>query len=685
MKTIRLIFLFSLLLLLSTVLLRHIGLERLAPILLTRLGLLQVDLDLSQVDHQHLEVRSLAFALPNPAGLISVRISDTLCRYQASELVHGKVSSCSVGKVELILPEWKTAAKSKTQTDLPELETLLHRIDPSRIPLRQLELHQLQVHYAAADPGKPALFSLNFLNQPERQRLFFRSAESESTPAIQVQLLKENNGLTGALDLDLARIRDFLPPAIRANLPSQGALTAQFDSTSSLPLQIQLELSGLKSSALSIDRMSVVLASDPPFDLGEIQLSPVSQLTISNLRTGDTRLRSLSLNLAGALNLAGDRWWWQLSPQKTCILEGLVTGKNRFAPLQLEDLNLRVQLNKAQLQLDSTLSTPLGTGTITAHCSHQRDPNSKGECRVASNKPLVLDHKHSPLHLLVDKPAMEIQQGTLAFSLKSQWQAQTPLRLEADIDASVRQGTFLDMPLIGLSLRQHLQILPHLQASRKGQLELEQLQGPVPLKDLQMTTRIQTDNRSKKTVLSLEQGKVDLLDGRLSLQQCPYALDGAPTTCQLTLAAINLEPLIALHQVEGLEVTGRIHGYLPLHFSSKGLSVDHGILENESPGGIVRYRPPANTLQDSPLTNYALAALRDLHYQHLAAQVDYRPDGTLAVALQIKGNNPGLDNGRPVHLNLNTEQNLLSLLKSIQYSRSLSSELGRKLMHSPSP
>ena len=133
------------------------------------------------------------------------------------------------------------------------------------------------------------------------------------------------------------------------------------------------------------------------------------------------------------------------------------------------------------------------------------------------------------------------------------------------------------------------------------------------------------------------------------------------------------------------EVTGRIQGQLPLHFSSKGLRVEHGTLENEAPGGIIRYRPPAATLQDSPLAGYALAALRDLYYRQLAAQVDYQPDGTLTVALQIKGHNPGLDNGRPVHLNLNTEQNLLSLLKSIQYSRSLSSELGQKLMHSPSP
>jgi hypothetical protein len=59
--------------------------------------------------------------------------------------------------------------------------------------------------------------------------------------------------------------------------------------------------------------------------------------------------------------------------------------------------------------------------------------------------------------------------------------------------------------------------------------------------------------------------------------------------------------------------------------------------------------------------------------------VDYLPDGLLTIALQLQGKNPKLEGGRPVHLNITTEQNLLSLLKSLQYSQSLSSELDRKI------
>ncbi|MGE4560261.1 MAG: YdbH domain-containing protein, partial [Desulfobulbus sp.] len=343
-------------------------------------------------------------------------------------------------------------------------------------------------------------------------------------------------------------------------------------------------------------------------------------------------------------------------------------------------------LEPDQVQLDATLTSPLGNGPISAHCNHRRDPTGTGACLLKTPKPLILNPAQNPLNLLAAPPEVQILQGKLTFSLEGQWQTQKPLQLRADLDATLQQGSVLDIPFSGLQVQQQVQVLPQLQSIKNGRLQLASMGGPVPMQDLTLATRIRPDRRSRQPIVTLEQGTMRLLDGVLRLpQQCTYALDGTPTTCMVQLDGINLESLVALHQVEGLTVSGRVRGRLPLHFSAPGLRIEHGILENEAKGGIIRYRPPTGAMENSPLTAYALTALRDLHYQHLAAQVDYQPDGTLAVALQVRGNNPGLDNGRPVHLNLNTEQNLLSLLKSLQYSQSLSSELGRKLIKSRSP
>jgi hypothetical protein len=45
------------------------------------------------------------------------------------------------------------------------------------------------------------------------------------------------------------------------------------------------------------------------------------------------------------------------------------------------------------------------------------------------------------------------------------------------------------------------------------------------------------------------------------------------------------------------------------------------------------------------------------------------------VNFKLQGKNEQLDPERPVHLNVNTEQNLLSLLQSFEYSNRLEKEM----------
>ena len=57
----------------------------------------------------------------------------------------------------------------------------------------------------------------------------------------------------------------------------------------------------------------------------------------------------------------------------------------------------------------------------------------------------------------------------------------------------------------------------------------------------------------------------------------------------------------------------------------------------------------------------------------------YQPDGTLNVQFHIEGKSPSLDTNRPVHLNINSEQNVLSLLESLKYTQGLNDELDQRL------
>lgn len=100
------------------------------------------------------------------------------------------------------------------------------------------------------------------------------------------------------------------------------------------------------------------------------------------------------------------------------------------------------------------------------------------------------------------------------------------------------------------------------------------------------------------------------------------------------------------------------------------------MLRNAGSGGIIRYLPPEKSgLEQSGLTAYALKVLEEFKYDLLQAAIHYSPDGTLEVNFKLQGKNEQLDPERPVHLNVNTEQNLLSLLRSFEYSNRLEKEM----------
>ena len=74
-----------------------------------------------------------------------------------------------------------------------------------------------------------------------------------------------------------------------------------------------------------------------------------------------------------------------------------------------------------------------------------------------------------------------------------------------------------------------------------------------------------------------------------------------------------------------------------------------------------------------------IEALGDFRYDILQATADYHRDGTLNLNFHIEGTSPRLETSRPVHLNINSEQNVLSLLQSLEYAEGLNQSLDRRI------
>ena len=74
----------------------------------------------------------------------------------------------------------------------------------------------------------------------------------------------------------------------------------------------------------------------------------------------------------------------------------------------------------------------------------------------------------------------------------------------------------------------------------------------------------------------------------------------------------------------------------------------------------------------------AAAALSNLHFEQLDADITLDESGALFLQTSVLGNNPDYENGRQVKLNLTLENNLLSLMKSLQTIESVNLWVTRK-------
>jgi len=97
-----------------------------------------------------------------------------------------------------------------------------------------------------------------------------------------------------------------------------------------------------------------------------------------------------------------------------------------------------------------------------------------------------------------------------------------------------------------------------------------------------------------------------------------------------------------------------------------------GSLQAEAPGGRLQYQYQPVAGKKTSGMDLAFEALSDFRYQTLASTVELQPDGKVLLAVKLHGFNPKLQQGRPVHFNINVEEDLPALLTSLQLSGKIS-------------
>ena len=135
-------------------------------------------------------------------------------------------------------------------------------------------------------------------------------------------------------------------------------------------------------------------------------------------------------------------------------------------------------------------------------------------------------------------------------------------------------------------------------------------------------------------------------------------------------------------RIEGLSATGKLDGYIPVTITSKGIKVSEGKIVAQKKGGRIQYTPAQGTaeIEKSAVgSELVFRILKDLNYDSLVIVANYEEDGEMDMKFAIKGISPHVDDLRPVHFNLNLQQNVLKLLQGLRYAEGLSSDIDRNV------
>jgi hypothetical protein len=162
---------------------------------------------------------------------------------------------------------------------------------------------------------------------------------------------------------------------------------------------------------------------------------------------------------------------------------------------------------------------------------------------------------------------------------------------------------------------------------------------------------------------------MNLLGGAARAGPFDFATDSMSGNLLLVLDDIQLPLIAAMADFEAIEVSGAVSGTVPVLIDDATVTVNGGQLESAAPGGVIRYRP--GTASGNDTLGLATRALSNLEYESLSSNVSYSKNGDLVLKMRIKGINPDLDPLQPVILNLNVDNNIPQLLRSLQASRDI--------------
>lgn len=490
------------------------------------------------------------------------------------------------------------------------------------------------------------------------------------------------------------------PLALQLALSARGALNLELHAALQALLRpdwrlqlhdarLQVDAARLTLAALDARALRAELQFDAQLDARHLaaRLRPASTLQLGRLTLADAglQLEQLRGELAGLqLQLPLGE-----APEGSARLHGPL----RLAA-QLQHAQLRPQGWRWQGRLDTDLASVRLDGLLDNDAGLRLDSRLQRSAAGA----LALRAQLAALELAGDNPLarsfsawpalLEASAGRLSGQASLQLGADGRPRGAFALRLNEAAGIYDRSELHGLQARLLGELHGDELELELAELRLAQLNPGLALGPLQLRAsyqaRLDTPLAGR---LQLWQADSALLGGSLSAG--PARLDLAQPSQRLTLQLRGLElaELLAVYPAEGLSGSGRLDGQLPLRIDAAGLHVEAGRLAARAPGGVLQLHSERISAfgRSNPALQLATTALEDFRYDRLESDVSYDPQGQLLLALRLHGSNPALEGGRPVNLTINLEENLPSLLTSLQLGGRVNEAIQRRVQQGLPP
>lgn len=187
-------------------------------------------------------------------------------------------------------------------------------------------------------------------------------------------------------------------------------------------------------------------------------------------------------------------------------------------------------------------------------------------------------------------------------------------------------------------------------------------------------------NRKHPEQVTLSDFRAGFFDGSIAISRVDYDMAKNRAETVLQLNNIPLQKLLDLQGTKKVYATGTVKGSIPVKISGPAVEIMDGAMIAESDGQIIY----ATTPEERALANQGLRttyeALSNFLYIHLTSSISMASDGKSVLAIRLKGHNPDFQGGRPVELNLNVEQNLLDLMRSLSISSNVEQIISEKAL-----